>query len=258
MATKYPIILAHGLFMKPRFFRAFKYLQKRLSEAGYKVYVADTDGVGSIENNVLQLKARILEILKKESAEKINIIAHSKGGLEALYMIEHLGMGDKVASITTISTPYRGSQVAAWVMELPSPILSVSVFICNTFYKILGDKKPDLRAALTLLLPSDEFDQRDHGYLEGIYCQSYSSNMLKAHSDPVLSIPFLISTKREKDLSDGMVSNRSAKFADYKGDCIDGSISHNEIICYMTRRKKKRIVADFYIKLCNELTEKGL
>ena len=81
--------------------------------------------------------------------------------------------------------------------------------------------------------------------------------MKRAISDPVLSIPFLISTKRENDLSDGMVSQDSARFSNYKGECIDGSISHNEIVCYMTRRKKKAIVVDFYIKLCEELAQNG-
>ena len=33
MATKYPIILAHGIFMKPRFFRVFKHISKKLKEA---------------------------------------------------------------------------------------------------------------------------------------------------------------------------------------------------------------------------------
>ena len=50
---------------------------------------------------------------------------------------------------------------------------------------------------------------------------------------------------------------RHLRFADYKGDCIDGSVSHNEIVCYLTRRKKKKIVVDFYLKLCSELKEKG-
>ena len=258
MATKYPIILAHGIFMKPRFFRVFKHIQKRLTEAGYRVYIADTDGVGSIETNVHQLKEQILRILEKEGAEKLNVIAHSKGGLETFYMIENLQMADKIASVTTLSTPYRGSQVASWVTELPSPILSTFVFICNGFYKILGDKNPDLRSSLNQLRVNDSYENKDMTPFGNIYCQSYSSRMHKAHSDPVLSIPYLISTKREKDFSDGMVSCGSSQFADYKGDCIDGSVSHNEIVCYLTRRKKKKIVVDFYLKICRELGEKGL
>ena len=257
MATKYPIILAHGIFMKPRFFRVFKHIKRKLKKAGYSVYIADTDGVGTLENNALMLKEQIEKILDAENAEKINIIAHSKGGLESIYMIKNLNMAGKVASLTTLCTPYKGSAVASFVNSLPTFLLNIFVCFCNLFYKILGDKKPDSRTALkgldTRFIP--ETTELDSSL--SIYFQSYSCSMKRAISDPVLSIPFLISTKREKDLSDGMVSQGSARFANYKGDCIDESISHNEIVCYMTRPKKKAKVVNFYITLCETLARNG-
>ena len=81
--------------------------------------------------------------------------------------------------------------------------------------------------------------------------------MKKASSDLVLSIPYVISTHHEKNNSDGMVSKKSARYANYMGDCIDDSISHNEIVCYMTRKSKKEKVAEFYINLCRELVKIG-
>lgn len=256
MTTKYPIILVHGLFMKPRFFRVFKYIQENLKKAGYRVYIADTDGVGTIENNAVQLEGQIGEILKKEGAEKVNIIAHSKGGLESIYLIENMGAGDKVASLTTICTPHRGSAVASWVTGLPSFILYIFVFFCNLFYRILGDKQPDFLTACRQL-NSRENSKNTLDCFHGVYCQSYSSTMKNAAADPVLSIPYMISVRYEKDFSDGMVSRSSAKFAEYKGDCIDDSISHNEIVCYLTRRSKKKKVVRFYIELCEDLAKRG-
>ena len=35
---RYPIILAHGILMKPQVFRAFEHIQKKLLEEGYRVY----------------------------------------------------------------------------------------------------------------------------------------------------------------------------------------------------------------------------
>lgn len=257
MATKYPIILAHGIFMKPRFFRVFKHIQRKLSNAGYHVYIADTDGVGDIKNNSLQLKEQIEQILENEGADKINIIAHSKGGLESFYMIEHLEMGEKIASLTTLCTPFKGSSVATFVNRLPSFLLTVFVFCCNLFYKILGDKQPNLREALRELDPSSMSSVKElDGYTE-MYFQSYSCKMKKALSDPVLAISYLISTRKEKDLSDGMVSKGSASFVNYRGDCIEDSISHNEIVCYLTRRSKKKRVVKFYLELCEELAGGG-
>ena len=257
MKTKYPIILAHGIFMKPRFFHVFSYIGKRLADVGFSVYVADTDGVGSIENNAEHLSLQISEILERESAPKINIIAHSKGGLEAIYMVENLGMSEKVASITTICTPFRGSSVANWVNGIPRPIYSIFIFFSNVFYRLLDDKNPDLSTALNQLSLRSDFEKEDILHSHGIYCQSYSSRMHGTMSDPVLSLSYAISTHKEKDFSDGMVCNKSARFAEYMGDCLEESISHNEIVCYLTRPSKKKKVAEFYLKLCNNLAEKG-
>jgi triacylglycerol lipase len=42
----------------------------------------------------------------------VNIIAHSMGGLDARYAIAKLGIASKVASLTTIGTPHRGTPLA--------------------------------------------------------------------------------------------------------------------------------------------------
>jgi len=47
----------------------------------------------------------------------VHIIAHSMGGLDARHMIVDLGMADKVASLTTIGTPHRGTVLADHVLS---------------------------------------------------------------------------------------------------------------------------------------------
>ena len=110
MATKYPIILVHGVAAKQlRIMNAFGRIGHKLADAGYTVFVADTDGFGTVESNAHQLKSYVLGVLKVCKVKKVNIIAHSKGGLDAKYMITHLGMEERVASLTTLCTPHRGS-----------------------------------------------------------------------------------------------------------------------------------------------------
>ena len=254
--TRYPIILAHGILMKQQLFQAFKHIQKSLTEAGYHVYIANTDGVGTIENNAEQLKKQIEKILEKEGVEKINIIAHSKGGLESVYMIENLSMAEKVASLTTLCTPHRGSQLATRIIKLPSFMLRFLGFCFNVFYKLLQDEQPDVITACRQLESKVEITA-EQLTTQDVYCQSYSATMHKASSDFVLSIPFLISRHYENDYSDGMVSKSSAQFAEYKGDCLDDSVSHNEIVCFMTGKKKKEKVVAFYHALCEDLTKRG-
>ena len=257
MATRYPIILAHGILMKPQVFRAFEHIQKKLLEEGYRVYVANTDGVGTVENNAAQLKKQIEEILEKEGAEKINIIAHSKGGLDSVYMIEHLEMGEKVASLTTLCTPHKGSQIATKIIKLPSFILNFLGFWFNTFYRLLKDENPDAITACRQLESKEEITATPWINEHDIYCQSYSATMHKASSDFTLGIPFLISRHFENDHSDGMVSKTSAEFGEYKGNVMEESLSHNEVVCFMTRKKKKEKVVAFYKTLLEDLAARG-
>ena len=73
MATKYPILLVHGLMLKDgRTFKAFGRIERFLRARGETVFTSDADGVGSIENNALQLSRQIKRILRKTGASKVN------------------------------------------------------------------------------------------------------------------------------------------------------------------------------------------
>ena len=132
---KYPVVLVHGMMLKDfKLYRAFRKIKDVLKDNGVHVYVSNQDGVGSIENNAKQLKEEINEILKKENAEKVNIIAHSKGGIDSRYMISMLDMEDKVASLTTLSTPHHGSNMSRKLLTMPKWIASIIAFFTNSFY----------------------------------------------------------------------------------------------------------------------------
>ena len=134
MNTRYPILLVHGLAMKDTFFmKSFGRIDRILRIQGYTVYTSQIDAVGSVAGNAAQLKAEIEQILRDTGAEKVNLIAHSKGGLDAKWMIEHLGMADKVASLTTLCTPHQGSPVASFVLKFPKFAVKYAAFWVNTF-----------------------------------------------------------------------------------------------------------------------------
>ena len=69
MASKFPIILVYGIFVKEmKYFKAFGRIEKVLKNAGYDVYTARTDSFGTVENNALQLKEQIEILLQKRRA----------------------------------------------------------------------------------------------------------------------------------------------------------------------------------------------
>ena len=236
---KYPVILVHGLAIKNyKFIKSFGNIEKILKENGFKVYTSNQDGFGSIRNNAIQLKVEINKILEKEQCEKVNIIAHSKGGLDIKYMIEELDMVDKISSFTTLCTPFKGSSVASLLLKLPNFIKNFIAFFLNFWYRIFKDIE-------TLKVPNT------------IYCQSYSSILMHSHDDFIMGIPHKFTIYHEKEPNDGLVSESSSKFGEYKGTAIDDSISHRDIVDFYPSKKKKEKIYNFYIDLCKELEDLG-
>lgn len=119
--TRYPVVLAHGILgfrnlglgqvtLGSYFRGVIQHLRKKGLRVGI-TYVGKTNGV---EERAARLKAGIDHMFP---GEKVNIIAHSMGGLDARHMITHLGMSSRVVSLTTVGTPHRGSYVADWALS---------------------------------------------------------------------------------------------------------------------------------------------
>lgn len=258
MATKYPIILVHGIAAKQSWvMNAFGKIGDVLKDDGNDVYIADNDGFGRIATNAEQLRVFIEDVLAKTGAEKVNIIAHSKGGLDSKYMITELGMEDKVASLTTLCTPHRGSIVASWIWKLPRFIKGSIAFFINKFYKwFMSDKQPDaLGACEELLLVDESIDTLE--FSTKVYCQSYSSSLKRARDCFIMAIPMKMTKHFEKVENDGLVSVESAKFANYRGEAFDFSVSHVQIIDLFSKADQKEKIYLFYKSICKELAEMG-
>jgi triacylglycerol lipase len=65
-------------------------------------------------------RARILaDAIAALNHDKVDIIAHSLGGLDARYAIAKLGLAAKVRTLVTIGTPHRGTPLADLATEGP-------------------------------------------------------------------------------------------------------------------------------------------
>ncbi len=258
MASKYPIILAHGLAAKQlRIVNAFGRIGEELEKEGYKVFVADTDGFGSVEHNAEQLRDYINRVLILTGAEKVNIIAHSKGGLDSKYMITKLGMEDKVASLTTLCTPHRGSIIASKIWDLPMPIKKLIAFWIDMFYCLfLGDKHPDSIRACAQLRSVDESEETLQ-FSYKVYCQSYSTSISDVKDCFIMGLPMKLQHHFEVLDNDGLVSEESAQFGCYRGRCLDIPVSHVQIIDLFSKKSQKEQIYAFYKKVCSELSEMG-
>ena len=86
--TKYPIMLVHGVFFRDtKYFNYWGRIPKELMNNGARIFYGNHQSAASIAESALELKESIEKVIKETSAEKINIIAHSKGGLDCRYAI---------------------------------------------------------------------------------------------------------------------------------------------------------------------------
>ena len=121
--TRYPLLLVHGVgFRDFHYFNYWGRIPRELKRNGAQVYYGHQEAWGTVEDNAEILRRKIFSICQETGAKKVNIIAHSKGGLDARYLISRLSMAPFVAALTTINTPHRGSALVEWLMKLPDGI----------------------------------------------------------------------------------------------------------------------------------------
>ncbi|HYD78707.1 MAG TPA: triacylglycerol lipase [Paucimonas sp.] len=119
--TQYPIVLVHGLAGVSKYFGFIDYwwqIPGNLRSNGATVYVADLSAFGDETLRGEELLRQIRTVLAATGARKVNLIGHSQGGLSSRYAAAV--MPQAVASVTTIGTPHRGSEVADWIASTPS------------------------------------------------------------------------------------------------------------------------------------------
>ena len=258
---KYPVLLVHGFGFRDR--KRLNYwgrIPKLLTETGCKVFYGGQDSSATIEVNSLILKRKVESILEETGAEKVNIIAHSKGGLEARYMISTLKMQDKIASLTTIGTPHRGSKT---IEIVPRGILKFIGFFMDIQMWLLGDRHPDAYIA-SLAFRTDkaaEFNVANPDSPD-VYYQSYACAMQR---DIIFWLTHLIIGRIEGE-NDGMVTTASAIWGDFKGVKRSNSkrgISHSDEVDFRRRRFTKKTgdgvsdVLEIYTEIINTLHAKG-
>ena len=112
-----PILLVHGyLSNRGMFWR----MQKRLAAAaavgglGPVYTVSLTPLFGSIDDMMPVLAQRIEAICAETGVAKINVVAHSMGGLVTrAYLVAHADAG-RIARLITIGSPHRGTRMASF------------------------------------------------------------------------------------------------------------------------------------------------
>jgi len=255
IALKYPVVLVHGIIAHDRM-SIIKYwgrIPEVLASRGIKVFRGNTDAWGSCESNALILKKTIEDALLETKKERVNIIAHSKGGIDSRYLIWKHDFGDKVASLTTICTPHRGAEIADLIYNQKITHTKFTKKVLSIFGKLYGDTNPNLYNVNYQLTTAGMEEFNEKVLMDAkVFYQSLYTTMDNAFDDIMFFYPYLY-IKKIRGKNDGLVSEFSARWGNNVIK-IEGGISHAEILDF----KKKKIsginIPDIYVEIAEGLS----
>ena len=200
--------------------------------------------------------------MKETGCEKVNVIAHSKGGLDCRYAISCCGADQYIASLTTVNTPHRGCLFADYLLKkIPESVKNSIAGTYNATLRRLGDSNPDFMSSVY-----DLTDERCKAFNESVkdspsvYYQSIGSRLNRATNGQFpLNFTYHIA-KHYDGPNDGLVSESSFRWgANYTFLTTKGrrGISHGDVIDLNRENIKGFDVREFYVQLVSGLRQKG-
>ena len=255
--TKYPILLVHGVFYREDYWGR---IPEALRKKGAVVHHSGHQATAAVADSGAELARRIRELA--EEAGKVNLLAHSKGGLDSRWAISRLGMVPYVASLTTINTPHRGCIFAEYLLgKVPQTARLKIAAAYNTAMKKAGDPNPDFLAAVTDLTESACLARNEvTPDAPGVVYESVMSYCKKArHGKFPLNMTYPI-VKHFDGLNDGLVSVESARWGE-RFTLLEPQgkrgISHGDVVDLNRENIRGFDVREFYVKLAADLKSRG-
>lgn len=267
---RYPIVLAHGLLgfsqlqVLPRVLPTIHYwhgIHEALAALeGARVITTTVPPSSSIAHRAAALAAHL------PPTTPVNIVAHSMGGLDARYVAAHLtgGGGDgarRVASVTTLSTPHRGSPFADHVLAREA----AGWMYLPRLYRALERAGLGTEAFAQLTTGHMRDFNQEVPDVPGVRYFSYGAVM----DEPSLLSPFRIPKRiidAQEGQNDGLVSVESSKWGVYQGTLV--GVNHLDLINWPNKvrwmvkgwlgiEKRFNAVA-FYLGIADMLAREGL
>ena len=261
--TRYPILLVHGVFFRDfRFFNYWGRIPAELKRNGADIYYGNQQSAASVERCGKELTERIKQVVQETGCDKVNIIAHSKGGLDSRFAISVCGAADYVASLTTVNTPHNGCIFADHLLDkIPDKVCHSVASKYNAALSHFGDHDPDFMEAVQDLTAS--YCTKLNTMLPDspqVYYQSVGTKMNRASSGRFpLNMVYPV-VKHFDGANDGLVAVESMKWGSnfiYLTVPEGRGISHGDMIDLNRENIPGFDVREFYVSLVHDLKEMG-
>lgn len=262
-ATRYPLLMVHGVFFRDfRYFNYWGRIPQALETNGARIYYGNHQSAAPVSASGQELADRILAIVRETGCGKVNVIAHSKGGLDMRAALQIPGIAEHVASLTTVNTPHQGCEFADYLLtKIPQKQQQAVACTYNAALRKLGDPNPDFLGAVNNLTASfcRQFNEMTPD-VPDVYYQSVGSRLSKARGGR-FPLNFTHVLCRHFDgPNDGLVGERSFPWgSDYQFLTVSGTrgISHGDMIDLNRENTPGFDVREFYVQLVHNLKKRG-
>ncbi|MET9263466.1 alpha/beta fold hydrolase [Amycolatopsis sp. NPDC004079] len=114
-----PVVFLHGLGATS--YEDLNYLQDHVAAKGYctfsRTYGAYPQfpvvgGLRPIADSATEIKQFIGEVLAETGAAQVDLVGHSEGGFQSLYVPKTQGIADRIGSVVSIAPPAHGTTFA--------------------------------------------------------------------------------------------------------------------------------------------------
>jgi len=262
-ATKYPILMVHGVFFRDfRYFNYWGRIPKALETNGAKVFYGEHQSAAAVETSGHEIAARILAIVRETGCDKVNIIAHSKGGLDCRCALSLPGIAEHVATLTSVNTPHRGCEFADYLLtKIPQAEQDAVAKTYNAALRKLGDPNPDFLAAVNNLTASFCLNfNKKYPDVPSVLYQSVGSKLNRAGGGRFpLNFTYHLA-KYFDGANDGLVGEKSFPWGEtFQMLTVNGTrgISHGDMIDLNRENIPEFDIREFYVQLVAKLKQSG-
>ena len=157
-----PVLLVHG-YAEDAVWKKWEDMLRKDGIQFFTVTFKDSDDkCGSAKQHAIELEKMVQDIKEQSGAQKINIVGHSKGGLDARVFLDITDTKD-VANLIMIGTPNAGSPVAetndvcapaVYDLRLGANATKAVINPNTKYYTIAGDWMPLTQG--NLLIPGND------------------------------------------------------------------------------------------------------
>lgn len=222
--VRHPIMLMHGFGMLASIRRRGHLHEEamHLRSHGVQAFAPNVSPYDTVPVRAELWEERLEYILQETGAEQVNIVAHSMGGLDARYLISVLGRHEAVASLTTVSTPHHGSNIACILLEQPERFREMAAaFVDWLGTTTLADASSNVHQALTELTPehlTETFNPQvpDHPDVRYWSYAGHAGRETEVTLNPFMNMLNRVLHQHEGP-NDGFVSVESAQWGSFRG-----------------------------------------